>query len=103
MSSKLQHLQFAKLHLSTHVMSNKVDDSQPVSLGHQGLKTFAIYPSDRARVSRKCVTISLFSLLFLFLFSFSFLSLLERLIGLLFRGPDLLKVVRSTRLDFCRA
>ena len=102
MSSKLQHLQFAKLHLSTHVTSNKVVDSQPVGLGHRALKTFTIYPSDRARVSRQSVTISFFSL-FLFFFSFSSLSLLERLIGLLLKGPNLLKVVKSSRLDFCRA
>ena len=95
MSSKLQHLQFSKLYLSTHVTSNKVDDSQPVGLGHRALKTFAIYPSDRARVSRQSVAI--FSFLF---FSFSFFF--ERLIGLLFRGLDLLREVKQTKLDFGR-
>ena len=94
MISKLQHLQFSKLHLSTHVTSNKVGDSQPVGLGHRALKTFAIFPSDRAQVSRQSVTI-FFSFLFFFFF--------KRLIGLLSKGPDLLKVVKSIRLDFCRA
>ena len=46
------HLQIAKLHLFTHVTSNKIGDSQPVGLGHQALKTFAICPSDHAQVSR---------------------------------------------------
>ena len=35
-----------------------------------------------------------------FSFSFFFFFFFERLIGLLFRGPDLLKEVKSTRLDF---
>ena len=53
MSSRLQHLQFAKFHLSTRVTSNKVDDSQPVGLGHRALKIFTIYPSNYVRVSRQ--------------------------------------------------
>ena len=77
---------------------HKVGDSRSVGLGHRALKTFAIYPSDRAQALRQSVTIFFFSFLFLFLF-----FLFERLIGLLFRGPGLLKVVKGTRLDFCRA
>ena len=52
-------------------------------LGHQALKDFAIYPSDRVQVSRQSVAtfISLFH--FLFLFSFSFIFYLEDYIGLL--------------------
>ena len=101
MSLRLQHLQFAKLHLSTRLTSNKVNDSQPVGLRHQALKTFAIYPSDCARVSRQ---VSQFFFFFFFFIPFFFvLSFFERLIGLLFKGPDLLKVVKSTKPDFCRA
>ena len=59
--------------------------------------TFAIYPSDRAQVSRQSVTI-FFSFLFFFFFFFFFFF--ERLIGLLFRGLDLLKVVKGTRPEF---
>ena len=42
-------------------------------LGYRALKAFAIYPSDRARVSRQSVAIFLL-FLFFFLFIFSFLS-----------------------------
>ena len=49
---------------------HKVGGSQPVGLGHQALKTFAIYPSNRAQVSRQSVT------------NFFF----ERLIGLFIQG-----------------
>ena len=40
---------------------------------------------------------------FFFFFFFFSLFFFERLIGLLFKGPDILKVVKSTRPDFCRA
>ena len=55
---------------------------------HRALKAFAIYPSDRVRVSRQNVTtfILIFLLFFfssfLFLFAFSFLFHLEDYIGL---------------------
>ena len=42
-----------------------------------------------------------FSFFFFFFLFFSFFF--ERLIGLLFKGLDLLKVVKGTRPDFCRA
>ena len=70
-----------------------VGDSQPVGLGHRAFKTFAIYPSDCARVSRQV------SQFFFFFCSFFFF---ERLIGLLFRGSDLLKEVKGTRSDICK-
>ena len=60
MNLKLHHLQFAKPYLFTHVTSNKVDDSQPVGLGHRALKTIAIYPSNRAWVSRQSVIMFFF-------------------------------------------
>ena len=97
MISRLQHLQLAKIH--------KVGDSQPVGLGHQFLKAYAIYPSNRARVSRQSVAI----FFFFFFFSFSFLFLFlffffGRHIGLLFmRVLNLLKVVNETRVGYCKA
>ena len=78
--------------------------TQPVGLGHQVLKTFAIYPSDRARVSRQSVENFLFFSFSFIFFSFSFLFFFERLIGLFIEGgPNLLQVIKGTRPDFCRA
>ena len=55
---------YNSLNLTNHPCSeHKVGDSQPVGLGHKALKTFAVYPSDRARVSRQSV-----ATFFLFLF-----------------------------------
>ena len=104
MNSKLQHLQLAKLHPSTRVANTK--SVEPVGLGHQVLKAFAINPSDHARVSRQS-----FAIVFLFLFfflSFSFLFpffffAFGRHIGLLFMGVlNLLKVVNETRVGYCK-
>ena len=75
-------------------------DSQPVSLGHQVFKTFAVYPSDRARVSRaKRRDTS-----FLFVFLFVFLFILEDFIGLLFMGiHNLFKVANEIMSSYCKA
>ena len=98
---RLQHLQLAKPHPSTHVVSTKVGDSQPVGLGQWALKTFTIYPSNRARVSRQSVAIFFFLFLFLFLFFSSFYF--GRHIGLLFMGfLNLLKVVNEIRVGFAK-
>ena len=106
MISKLQHLQHVKLYPSTRVVRTKSVAPQPVGLGNRALKAFAIYPSDRARVSRQSVPIFFFFffyfLLFLFLFFTSFYF--GRHIDLLFMGVlNLLKVVNDTRVGYCKA
>ena len=65
--------------------TNFVDSAHPTvaRIRHRSLKAFAIYPSDRARVSRQSVmAFILLFLLFFFFFSFSFLFHLEDYIGL---------------------
>ena len=95
MISKLQHLQFAKPHPSTHVASTKSVAPNMLVLGHQTLKTFVVYPSDRARVSSQIVAA------FLSFFFFFFFFFLEDFIGLLFsRALNLLQVVNETRVGF---
>ena len=73
--SRLQHLQLVQIHLSTHVASTKSVVPTSKGLGHRALKALAIYPSDRARVSRQIIAIFiLFSFCIFFFFSFSFFS-----------------------------
>ena len=80
--------------------SDKACDFQPISLRHQALKTFAIYPSDRARVSRQSVAIFLFFFFFFFFFFFTSFYF-GRHNDLLFMGVlNLLKVVNDTRSSF---
>ena len=81
MTSRTKHLRHAKLYLSTHVTNTKSMTPNQLRLRHRASKAFALYPSDRVRVSRQSVTacILLFLLFFFFLLS---LFLFGRLIGL---------------------
>ena len=101
MISKLQHLQLAKLHPFTRVANTKSATPNSEGLGHRALKAFAIYPSDRARVSRQSVTICL---LFLFLFHFLFFFFLFwKTHWPPFHGVlNLFKVVNETRVGFAK-
>ena len=87
MTSKIKHLQFVKLYLSTHVTNTKSMTPNQLRLRHRVSKAFAIHPSDRVRVSRQGFTTLFFFLFFFFFFSFFFLlflffSFLEDYIGL---------------------
>ena len=95
MTSKLQHLQLAKPHLSTHVESTK-----PVSpnLLVQGTRFSRLSPyTPRTVLGFQGKALQLF-----YSFSsFSFLFLLEDFIGPLFLGAlNLLQVVNITRVGF---
>ena len=74
MTSRIKHLQLVKLYPSTRVVNTKSMTPNQEGLGQRALKAFAIYPSDRVRVSRQSVTafISPFLISFCFCFFFSF-------------------------------
>ena len=100
MTPRLQHLQLARPHLSTRVASIKSVAPNQLAYGTRLLKTFVIYPSDRARVSRQSVAIFLFFFFLFFFFSYFYFG---RLIGLLLLGfLNLLKVVNETRIGFSK-
>ena len=81
MISRIKHLQHAKLYPFTRVTNTKSMTPNQLRLRTSGFKGFAIYPSDRVRVSRQSVTAFIF-LFLLFFFFFLFLFLFGRLIGL---------------------
>ena len=100
MISRIKHLQLAKLFPSTHVSNTKSATPNREGLGHRASKAFAIYPSDRARVSRQSIAIFFFfsfSFLFLFLFHFFFFFFFF----FFYTGVlNLLKAVNETRVGY---
>ena len=83
MTSKIKHLQHAKLYPFTRVTNTKSMTPNQLRLRASGFKGFRHIPSDRVRASRQSFTTFIFLfLLFFFFLLFLFFFFLEDYIGL---------------------
>ena len=83
MTSRIKHLQFAKLYLSTHVANTKSMTPNQLRLRASGFKGFRHIPlGPCSGFKAKCHDFYFSFSSFLFLFAFSFFSFLEDYIGL---------------------
>ena len=86
MTSRIKHLQYAKLYLSTRVTNTKSMTPNQLRFRAPGFKGFRHIPlRPCSGFKEKCHGIHISFSSFLFLFAFSFLFHLEDYIGLLFR------------------